>query len=318
MIKLGIVGNSKQIQTVTEVAEKTGKFMVVGSYVPTANTWEDAYFNSEYEVFLKNTDSIFFCEGLEWYSPLVEKAIYNLKHIFSHEVNTENYKRLKDWCSLVHEAGITFHAGNQFSVTPLFLSVWQYLKNCNWIEIDIKMPFKDREHFRAILSQSLELTNKSIRGGVEKFHTNESYLFGLEFPEHFSLWMDSHGGTNCKVNIRYSRDEKELKAVFGTSERLFELDFFEQKIWELQKNLDNNATVSLFNNENELELQQLLPEIKRVQKQVIYFDSLTKELLNFWDNITHHLSPLTGINELVEVSELCEKVFPEADKYQTC
>ncbi|MCO6494747.1 MAG: hypothetical protein J5I91_03575 [Bacteroidetes bacterium] len=318
MIKLGIIGSEKQIQIISDVVERTGKFIVAGSFSPSAKTWEDAFFNTDYEDFINKTDSLFFCDGIEWYSPLVEKAIYNFKHIFSDGLKVENCKRLKEWENLVHEAGIVFHAGNQFSVSPSFLSVWQYLKKCNWLELNIRLPFKDREHFRSVLSQTLELAIKSVRGSIEKFNKNESSLFGFDFPEHFSLWMDSSGGTNCKINISYSRSEKELKGVFGTSDKLFEVDFIEQKVWELQKSTDNIASISLFNSENELELQQLLPEIKRVQRQVIYFDSLSKELLNFWDNITNHLSPLTGINELVEVSVLCEKVFPETDKCQAC
>ncbi|MCK9480704.1 MAG: hypothetical protein M0R38_02955 [Bacteroidia bacterium] len=318
MIKLGVIGTAKQVQYVTETAEKTGKYLISGTYIPSATSWEDAFFDAEYENFLKGSDSLFFCDGIEWYPALVEKAIYNFKHIFSDGLQSESSIRLKEWEGLVYEAGVVFHAGNQFSVSPPFLSVWQYLKKCNWIEITIKLPFKDRAHFRSVLSQALELSIKSVRGTIDKFNKNESYLFGLDFPEHFSLWMDSNGGTNCKINIEYSRYDREVKAVFGTNERLFEVDFEGQSVWELQKSEENIHAAGLFNNENELELQQLLPEIKKVQKQVIYFDTLHKELLNFWDNITNHLSPLTGINELVEVSILCEKVFPESDKFQTC
>lgn len=318
MIKLGIIGNGKQADNVAEAVKKTGKFEIIDVYEPTAESWEDAYFSNGYDKFIKASDSLLFCEDSNWYSPLVEKGIYSFKHIFTDGLKLENSQRLREWSSLVYEAGVVFHAGNQLSVSPSFLSIWPYLKKCNWMELNVKMPFKDKDNFKAILSQTIELSLKSVKGSIEKFNKNESRLFGLDFPEHFSLWMESSGGTNIKINLSYTRHEKEIVGTFGTDDRLFEVDFLAQKVWELQKNTDNNSIGALFNSENELELQHLLPEIKKVPKQVIYFDSLGKELINFWDNITNNLSPLTGIHELVEVSILCEKIFPEAGKYQTC
>lgn len=318
MIKLGVIGNSKQREWIEETTRRSGKFTVVSSYEPVAMSWEEAYFSNAYDQFLEQVDAIVFCETGEWFAPLVEKALYNFKHIFTDGIKIEESQRLREWGSLVYEAGVVFHAGNQLSVSPSFLSVWPYLRKSNWVDVHIKLPMKDARHFRTILSQGIELALKSAIGSVDSFHKKESRLFGLDFPEHFSIWMESSGGTTLQLTIEYSRNEKQISGKFGTHERMFEVDFLEHKVWELQKNTDNNSMGALFNNENELELQDLLPEIKKVPKQVIYFDSLSKELLNFWDNITHHLSPLTGINELVEVSVLCEKIYPISGTYHHC
>jgi hypothetical protein len=318
MIKLGIIGNQKQKESIEESTRRSGKFTVVQAFESKATSWEEAYFSSEYDAFLQAVDAVVFCETGEWFAAMVEKALYNFKHIFTDGLKIEESNRLREWGSLVYEAGVVFHAGNQLSVSPSFLSVWPYLRKSNWVDITLKLPIKDTAHFRSILSQGIELALKSAIGGVESFHKKESRLFGLDFPEHFSLWMESAGGTTIQLTIDYSRNEKEITGKFGTHERMFEVDFLAHKVWELQKNTENNSIGALFNNENELELHHLLPEIKKIPKQVIYFDSLSKELLNFWDNITHHLSPLTGINELVEVSVLCEKIYPASGTYHTC
>jgi hypothetical protein len=318
MLKLGIIGIGKEKDQALQIAKQVSKFSVVAVHEPNAQHWEDAYFSSDFDAFLNQVDAVMFCSNTPQFAPMVEKAIYAFKHIFVDGMRIEETGRMREWGSLIYEAGVVFHSGNQLSVTPTFLAIWPYLQTCNWLEINMSMPFKDDKHFRSMLLQAIELVLKATKGGIEKVHKSDSKLFGFDYPEHFSLWLESAGGTVVKLNMNYDRHETNVSGRFATDGKHFEVDFLSHKVWELKKFEDNSAFGVLFNSENDLELQDILPEIKKVPRQVIYFDSLSKELLNFYDNIQHKLSPLTGIDELLEVSLLCDKVFPAASSYQAC
>jgi hypothetical protein len=309
MHKIGIVGHVKSIDKMVKVVENAHKCSPITTYLPQAQSWEDAYMDSGFDAFLHQVDGVVFCKNLPQCSPLIEKALYRLKHVFLEQIVVEATERIKDWCNLSEEAGVVFHIGNTLSVNPSFLSIWPYLRGCVWMEINMEMPFKSRKEFESFLMAAMDVSNKTLSGRVDKIHQTGSSMFGLDFPEYFSLWMESTGGTVIRINLSYNRHETLITGKFNTSNRHFEVDFLTHKVWELKKKSDNSFNGVLFNSENDVELQQILPEIGKIPRHVIYFDSLSKELMNFSDNIHNRLTPLTGIHDLLDVSALCDKIF---------
>lgn len=317
MIKIGIIGSRKQANRIGAVIQSLKKFEWVWCFDPgDYTTWEDTYFSDEYNAFLKQVDSVFICRDTNKAEALIERAIYHFKHVFMDGLWTHQVHSLRDWQTLIYEAGIVFHSGNQLSASPVFLSVWPYLKNCKLVEINISQSFSSSSNFTQLLNQGIEMALKTINGGVKSISKSESNLFGLDFPERFALWIESHGGTTAQISMQHHNEEPSITASFASHNKIFEVDFLTHKVWELKKNTSNCQAGVLFNNQKGLELQNVIPQIQKVQRQVIYFNSLSKELLNFWDNITHNLSPLTGIYELVEVSVISDQIYPKSGSLQ--
>jgi hypothetical protein len=309
MLKAGLVGNGSNNKNLEKLIEKSDKFLLQDRFHSESEDHLLSYTDSQFDEFVKNLDVVFFTGDISGYSQYVEKAIYKMKHIFTDGLMLTEKYRLKEWSDLVYEAGIVYHAGNQLSVSPAFLSVWPYLKDVRWFDLKIQACFQNKFEFVQMLNQSLELVVKTISGSVTNLRTNGSNIFTSEFPDHLFVWVEGSNGVVGRIDIKYSREEKEITGSFATGAKLYEMDFIHQKVWEHKKTEKNSPDNELFNQLNELTLHSNLPAITKVPRQVIYFDSMEKELINFWDNITNQITPLTGINELVEVSELYDQVF---------
>jgi hypothetical protein len=309
MIKIVLVGNNKDVLRLKEQVIKTQKFEIVGTYEIENTDWLSAYSCEEFDNLLTLTDAVVFSDSTTQFLALAEKTIYKLKHIFTESIRVEHANKLREIYSLCQEASIVFHVGNQLSVSPAFLCIWPYLKKVAWFDLHIKMPFNSKNTFENLVYQSIDLSLKTVNCRIERLRKNGSFLFNDEIPDHFFIWLESSSGAIGRINFSY-HSEKEINATFATADRLFEMDVLNHKVWEFKKAEQEYENGALFNEQNNVKLQQDLPKINKVSKQVIYFDSLSKELFNFWDNITNKLTPLTGIHELLEVTQICENILP--------
>jgi hypothetical protein len=309
MLKVGLVGNVQNGKNLERLIEKSDKFRLEDKFETSNDDHLLSYTDHRFDDFIKPVDVVMFTGDVPGYTQFIEKSIYKLKHVFTDGLLISDKIRMREWSQLVFEAGVVFHAGNQLSVSPAFLSVWPYLKDVRWFDLKVQAPFQNKFEFVQMLNQSLELVVKTITGSVTNLRTNGSNIFTSDYPDHLFVWIEGSNGVVGRIDLKYSRDVKEIAGSFATKSRLYELDFINQHVWEHRKNENNSLLNELFNHTNDVTLHSNLPEITKVTRQVIYFDSMEKELINFWDNITNQLTPLTGINELVEVSELYDQVF---------
>jgi hypothetical protein len=96
-------------------------------------------------------------------------------------------------------------------------------------------------------------------------------------------------------------------------DRLFLLNFSNHELVEY-RNAEHAEQLSL---SADFDHPELPPELIKIERQVMPFDTWKMELRNFHENIAQNLSPLTHLEHALEVCNTCEWAIEKIQrKYQ--
>ncbi|MDI1233225.1 MAG: hypothetical protein PSX81_02960 [bacterium] len=309
-IKIGIAGNSDSVNQYLPFINAQNHYKFVGVFDSTkSENFETFYGLNPFVDFVKRTDAVLFCGSL--HLNLTENIISCIKlskHIILEKFNQLDYYELLTIQKLLKEAGSLFYYSNVSGTQSVYTTARQLINNPGNISAKVHLPyvktFSEIEKFN-ILAESVDMVIRSVSSPIAKIKVNRHYIFNQQ-PDELKVHLLFDNGT--VADIVYNLFSKNAINYFTAYQKgkIITADFDLNKVEETRVDMMMENQLSLYNDTNSN--LTIANKMQVFEKKVLYFDALQKDLLNFADCITNHVSPLVGIEEAINVAHVLQQI----------
>ncbi len=283
---------------------------VIGTFDTTDNAnFKDFYGIKPFSDFIKRTDAIIFCGSnhLNFYT-LVEESIKYSKHILIEKFPNFDTNQLLNLQKLTREADVKLFVSNIQGTAAGYTAARQYIAKPTHITANVFLPFSKplASHLmQQHISETIDMALRNMNSRVSKVKVNRQFIFNQQADV---LKLNILFDNSCTADISYHTYSQESSQTYTIYQKgkIITLNLDNQKVEEtrLDIQLENQLNFNIQANS----AMALSQKVEVFEKKILYFDAIQKDLLNFVDCITHHISPLVGIEELIEVANVLQQL----------
>ncbi len=309
-IKIGIAGHTDAVNQYLPFVKIQPQYEFVGAFDSSkAENFESFYGLNPFKDFVGRTDAILFCgnQHLNLLDNLSE-SIKLCKHILLEKFNQIDYVDLVKIQKLLKEAGSHFYFSNVSGTGSVFTTARQLINNPGNISAKVHLPYvktySEIEKYN-FLAESIDMVIRSVNSPIAKIKVNRHYIFNKQ-PDELKVHLFFDNG--CVADIIYNLFSKNAINTFTAYQKgkIINADFEYNKVEETRLDMKMENQLSLYN-ENNSNIT-VSNKMQVFEKKVLFFDALQKDLLNFVDCITNHVSPLVGIEEAINVAKVLQQI----------
>ncbi len=309
-INIGIAGNPKNIEQYLPYVLNSSTFSLIGTFDSSnERNFENFYGLNTFTDFIKRTDAIIFCGEIHHnLFELISEGIKHSKHILLQKFPSFNGNQLLILQKLIKEADIKLFISDVFGTASEYTAARQYIIKPTHLSANILLPYRKQLTINAKqqhLSEILDMTLRSMNSRVSKVKVNRQYIFN-EQPD--VLKINILFENSCTADIIYNTFSQSSSQLFTLYQKgkIINVHLDSHKVEETRLDVQIENQLSFTPSENTI--LALNPKVEVFEKKILYFDAIQKDLLNFVDCITHRISPLVGIEELIDVANVLQQL----------
>jgi len=302
-IKIGLAGSPEAISQYLTYVQKNDMFKIIGSFDSTdAKNFEAFYGLSPFTDFLKRTDAVIFC-GLNHINifDLLIECIRNSKHILIEKFPDLNFTELSVLHKLNREAGVSFLISNVHGSGCVYTTARQSVMRPTFIQNRINVPFNFNftdHHSREILCETIDMVLRCVNSPVSKVKVNRQYIFNQK-PDEIKLSITFDNSTTSDITLNMVSHEHSNTLLLYQKGKIIQADIQGFKVEETRIDLDLEHKLPL--EQSDSSSTSVAQKMQKLEKKIMYFDVIQKDLLNFVDCISNRVSPLVSIEEALNV-----------------
>lgn len=312
-IKIGLAGNKFSIQKYWQQISLNSSFEIVGSFDTTDEAnFENFYHINPFNDFIKRTDAVFFCgNGHLNYFDLLQECIKNSKDLLVEKYPILSYNEWSILQKLNKEADVVFFISNVKGSTCQFVAAKNNANKPNFVRNKIQIPYQmslnDLE-FKQLVFENIDVVLRCVQSSIRKVSINKFFIFNQEpnQPDEIKISIAYDNASSSEIILSKLNNQIQQELTFYQKGKIIITDFNSLKIEELRLQNLSNASENLFENDVNSSLNQQV--MQKLEKNIIYFDVIQKDLLNFVDCFTNRITPLVSIEESLEVVSVLQNL----------
>lgn len=314
VLKAVIIGSKQKAEFFQHLLSHFSNFEFSGYYDPDDPSNSDALGQLLFSYELcEKADVFIFDKNIKLADPgLIENFIKLGKHLLFdgfliREVDTA--MRIK---SLHQEAGTCIQISNTLHNKPLFTTASQFIRKPRFIKLEKNTLIPKPGEFDAWLfdnlAQELDIILRMTESGVRQISARPLFLFGSS-PDLINIHIEFDNDSVCHISAGRAIENGTHKLRVFQQDKLFHLDFNENQLTEYRpaNPTDQLSILSDGHEDNSHELSE-------IHRAVMPFDIWKMELRNFSENIAKHLSPVTGLDHLEQVTSTSDSIVAKVTR----
>ncbi len=305
-INIGIAGKSMQIQRYLPYLMTNTNLNLVGSFdTSNSDNYQNFYGINPFNDFIKRTDAVLFIgeQQINFFEN-IEQCIRNSKHILVEKFPSFTIDQLYKLQKLITEASITFFVSNIQGTAPEYTSIMQHINKSRFIQIKCsKLQNNTQLQFNTPLFELIDMAIRSVNSRVSDVKLIKNQIFNAN-TDLYKFYISFENGTFAEVELNNACQQTNFSYTAYQKDRTLFIDFQQNKVIETI-NSKKIISESLFKEESVLE-HEIVPI--STEKKIIYYDIIQKDLLNFVDCISNHVSPIVGIDETIQVGLIMQQI----------
>lgn len=313
-LKTVILGTQRKAEIFAHLLDGSGQFEFSGYFDPDHEQNADAAGNLIYALELAEKADVFIIDRHVHY--LDVKLIENLtrfgKHILFDGFSIQDTGFIEQLIRLQTESGNCFHIANTLYNKPLYTTASQFVRKPRFIKLEKECrppapggfePWLFRE-----LAQDLDLVIRTAQCGIRDVSARPLFLFGKN-PDLLNIHIEFDNDSVCHISAGRAIEPGTHRMKIYQQDKLFALDFTENTLNEYRQ-IENKDQLTFLEESEEQQPQ----ELTLIQRPVIPFDSWKMEFRNFEENIIKGLTPLTSLENLLEVNKLSSLITEKVQR----
>jgi predicted dehydrogenase len=302
-IKIGLAGNPQAISQYLHYLQKNDSFKIIGSFDSTdPHNFESFYGLSPFTDFIKRADAVIFCglNHINVFDMLVE-CIRQSKHILIEKFPDLNFTELSVLHKLNNEARVAFLISNVHGSGCVYTTARQSVIRPTFIQNRINVPFNINftdHNSKEILCETIDMVLRCVNSPVSKVKVNRHYIFNQK-PDEIKLHITFDNSTTSEVILNTVSHEHSNSLLLYQKGKIIMADIQSFSVEETRIDLDLEHKLP-FESVNSASTS-ITQKMQKLEKKIMYFDVIQKDLLNFVDCIANHVSPLVSIEEAMNV-----------------
>jgi hypothetical protein len=199
---------------------------------------------------------------------------------------------------------------------PLFTSALQLVKKPRYIKLEKHCHPPVAGEFAAWmhtnLFQEIDLIQRTMSCRVRSISARPMFLFGSQ-TDLLNIHLEFDNDAIAQISAGRAMEPGTYGLKIFQQDRLFLLNFTNHELIEYRTATQTDQ-LSL---SADFDHPELPPELIKIERQVMPFDTWKMELRNFHENIDKGLTPLTNLDHAMEVCGTCEWAIEKIQrKYQ--
>ena len=301
-IRIGIAGSSIATSVYLPYLQKNEAFELIGTFDTTdERNFENFYGIAPLNDFIKRADAVLFCgfNHLHVFDVIIE-CIKNSKHILFEKFPDLNYTELSLLQKLRNEADTTFYISNVHGNGCVYTTARQSVLKPTFIQHEINIPFNIRftdHNSKEVLYETIDMVLRCVNSPVSKVKINQQFIFNQK-PDEVKLIITFDNSTTAEVVLNtVSKSHKNTLTLYQKG-KIITADIRDFKVEETRLDYDLEHKLPFESVSSNTTLAQ---KMNQFEKKILYFDVIQKDLLNFVDCITNHISPMVSLEEALNV-----------------
>jgi hypothetical protein len=238
------------------------------------------------------------------------------KHLFFDGYRNFNAGEIEQLQKFRRESGVTLQIGNVLHNKPLFTSALQLVKKPRYIKLEkhCHPPTSGQfsEWIHSNLFQEIDLIQRTMLSRVRSISARPMFLFGQQ-TDLLNIHLEFDNDAIAQISAGRAMEPGTFSLKIFQQDRLFLLNFTNHELIEYR----TAAQTDQLSLSADFDHPELPPELIKIERQVMPFDTWKMELRNFQENIDQNLTPLTHLDHAMEVCTTCEWAIEKIQrKYQ--
>ncbi len=242
------------------------------------------------------------------------------KHVLIEGLRNWSTHEINELEKLRRESQTVLQFGNTLNSKPLVTTAFQYIRKPRLVKLEkyssAPKPGQFDQWIFDQLAEEIDLVCRIMNSGIRTISARPMFLFGKD-PDLLNIQMEFDNDAICQISLGRAIEEGSHSIQVYQQEKVFHIDFAKNSLTET-KNQDPSDQLTL-------DIEPLSPEIKEeklptitLEKSIMHFDARKMELRNFIENIEKRLTPISNLEHLKEVSDVCEWISEKVKRrYQT-
>lgn len=304
MLKTVILGSQRKAEIYRYLLDQETNFQLRGFYDPEDEMNSDATGGLLYAIELGEMGDVFIVDRHVKYMPaaLLEHLVKMGKHLLFDGFGSGNHLHAELLLRLQHESRNCIHIANVLHNKPLFTTASQYVRKPRFIRLEkhCRQPAPGEFEtwlFRE-LGQELDIILRTARSNVRDVSARPLFLFGKN-PDLLNIHIEFDNDAVCHITAGRAVEPGIHKMRIFQQDRLFMLDFTENILHEYRPAENKDQLTILPDGERDEP-----GEFSLISRPVMPFDPWKMEIRNFRENIQKSLTPITSLEDLLEVTRL--------------
>lgn len=302
-IKIGLAGNTTALPMYIEQIQKHELLDVIGSFDSTdEKNFESFYGLSPFTDFIKRCDAVFFCGNKHKHVfELLAECIKNSKHVYFDKFPDLNLTELSILNKYKMEADTRFYIGNVSGLGCVYTTARQSVSKPSFIQYKIHVPFNQRftdSNSRETLYESIDMVLRCVNSPVSKVKVHRQYIFNQR-PDEIKMQITFDNSSTSEIILNTVSKEHNHTLTLYQKGKIISADLKAFRVEETRIDLSVEHQLPFENlGGSNTSIAQTM---QTSEKKILYFDVIQKDLLNFVDSITNHVSPMVSIDEAMNV-----------------
>ena len=312
-LKTVIIGTQRKAEIFTHLLQDSGFFQFSGYYDPDHDMNADSAGNLLYIYELADKADVFIIDRHVRHidTAMIENLTRLGKHILLDGYLINNIGFTEQIMRLHAESGNCFHVANTLYNKPLYTTASQFVRKPRFIKLEKECrppaPGGFETWLFKELSQDLDLVIRTAQCGIRDVSARPLFLFGKN-PDLLNIHIEFDNDSICHISAGRAVEPGTHRLKIYQQDRLFALDFTENTLNEYRQTENKDQLTFL----EETETQQ--QELTLIQRPVIPFDAWKMELRNFEENISKSLTPLTSLENMLEINKLASLITEKVQR----
>lgn len=302
-IKIGLAGNSSATAAYLPQIQKNESMETVGGFdTSDEKNFESFYGLSPFSDFIRRCDAVVFCgQRHRKVFDLLAECVKNSRHIYFDKFPDLNLTELSMLNKLKVEADTRFYIGNVAGLGCVYTTARQSVSKPSFIQHKIQVPFNLRfseSNSREALYESIDMVLRCVNSPVSKVKVHRQYIFNQK-PDEIKLHITFDNSSTAEIILNtVSQEHKQHLTLYQKGKIISaDLNAFRVEETRLDLNMEHHLPFENFGGSN----TSLSQTMQTSEKKILYFDVIQKDLLNFVDSISNHVSPMVSLDEALNV-----------------
>lgn len=306
-INIGLAGNTASINAYLPYLQKNPSFKTVGSFDSTLDkNFEEFYGLSPLKDFIQRADAVLFCgmNHLHLFDMLVE-CIKHSKHIIFDKFPDLSITELNVLQKLRDEADVLFYISNVHGNGCVYTTARQSVNKPSFIQHKINVPFNSKfsdHNSRELLYETIDMVLRCVNSPVSKVKINQQFIFNHKADE-IKIHISFDNSTHSEIILNTISQSHLNQLTLYQKGKIITADIQEYKVEETRVDLDLEHKLPFEDMSSSASVAQ---RMNQVEKKILYFDVIQKDLLNFVDCINNHVSPMVSLEEAIGVAQVMQ------------
>jgi hypothetical protein len=313
-LKTVILGTQRKAEIFAHLLQDSMVFQFSGYYDPDHDMNADSAGNLLYVFELADQADVFIIDRHVRHidTAMIENLTRLGKHILLDGFLINNIGFTEQLMRLHAESGNCFHIANTLYNKPLYTTASQFVRKPRFIKMEKECrppapggfePWLFKE-----LAQDLDLVIRTAQCGIRDVSARPLFLFGKN-PDLLNIHIEFDNDSVCHISAGRAIEPGTHRLKIYQQDKLFSLDFTENTLNEYRQT--ENKDQLTFLEETEAQQQQ---ELTLIQRPVIPFDAWKMEFRNFEENISKGLTPLSSLENMLEVNKLATLITEKVQR----